>query len=90
MALPWDLKSIRLKDTYDIFGSLPDTIDDDWIQDESELDKRMDVYMHERKAAEDAFSVKYRSTLDPEANLWERCATVLSRRNIINTLSEPW
>ena len=86
----YNVLSERLKDTYDIFGSLPDTIDDDWIQDESELDKRMDVYMHERKAAEDAFSVKYRSTLDPEANLWERCATVLSRRNIINTLSEPW
>lgn len=82
--------SERLKDTYDIFGSLPDTIDDDWIQDEAELDKRMDVYIHERKQAEDAFSVKYRSTIDPEANLWERCATVLSRRDIINALSEPW
>ena len=47
-------------------------------------------YMSERKAAEDAFSIKYRSTLDPEANLWERCSTVLSRRDIINALSEPW
>lgn len=86
----YNVLSERLKDTYDIFGSLPDTIDDDWIQDEAELDKRMDVYIHERKQAEDAFSVKYRSTIDPEANLWERCATVLSRRDIINALSEPW
>ncbi len=82
--------SERLKDTYDIFGSLPDTIDDEWIQDEAELNERLDSYMSERKAAEDAFSIKYRSTLDPEANLWERCSTVLSRRDIINALSESW
>ena len=86
----YNVLSERLKDTYDIFGSLPDTIDDDWIQEESELEERMDAYMHERKSAEDAFSVKYRSTLDPKANLWERCSNVLSRRDIINTLSEPW
>lgn len=23
-------------------------------------------------------------------HLWERCATVLSRRDIVNKLSEPW
>ncbi len=86
----YNVLSERLKDTYDIFGSLPDTIDDEWIDGEEELKERMDVYIHERKQAVDAFSVKYRSTIDPEANLWERCATVLSRRDIINALSEPW
>lgn len=86
----YDVLSERLKDTYDIFGSLPDTIDDDWIQDEEELKKRMDAYMHERKKAQDAFSVKYRSTLDPEEHLWEQCSKVLSRRDIVNKLSEPW
>ncbi|MCV5467034.1 hypothetical protein OFM95_31235, partial [Escherichia coli] len=29
--------SERLRDTYDIFGSLPDTIDDEWIDNEEEL-----------------------------------------------------
>lgn len=86
----YSVLSERLKDTYDIFGSLPDTIDDDWIQDEEELQQRVDAYIHERKMTQDAFSIKYRDTLDPEANLWERCATVLSRRDIVNTLSEPW
>jgi superfamily II DNA or RNA helicase len=82
--------SERLKDAYDIFGSLPDTIDDEWIDDEEELKKRMDEYIHERKKAQDTFTVKYRSTLDPNANRWERCAQVLSRRDIVNKLSEPW
>ena len=82
--------SDRLRDTYDIFGSLPDTIDDDWIEDEEELQARMDEYMHERKKAQDAFSIKYRGTLDPNDNLWERCSSVLSRRDIVSKLSEPW
>lgn len=42
----------------------------------------MDEYMHERQKAQNAFSIKYRSALDPEAHLWERCAAVLSRRDI--------
>jgi len=82
--------SERLRDTYDIFGSLPDTIDDEWIEDEEELKNRMNEYMHERKKAQDAFTVKYRGTIDPEAHLWERCAAVLSRRDIVSKLSEPW
>jgi len=86
----YNVLSDRLRDTYDIFGSLPDTIDDDWINDEEALNTRMNEYMHERKKAQDAFSVKYRGTLDPDAHLWERCATVLSRRDIVSKLSEPW
>jgi SNF2 family DNA or RNA helicase len=86
----YNVLSERLRETYDIFGSLPDIIDDEWIEDEEELKKRMDEYIHEREKAQNAFSVRYRSTVDPEANLWERCASVLSRRDIIDKLSEPW
>ncbi|MGD6831008.1 phospholipase D-like domain-containing anti-phage protein [Sutcliffiella halmapala] len=86
----YNVLSERLRDTYDIFGSLPDTIDDDWIKDEEELKERMNEYIHERKKAQDAFSVKYRGTIDPEAHLWERCASVLSRSDIVRKLSEPW
>lgn len=86
----YNVLSERLRDVYDIFGSLPDTIDDDWIKDEEELRKRMDEYMHERKKAQDAFTIKYSETIDPKANLWERCASVLSRRDVVDKLSEPW
>ncbi len=82
--------SERLQDTYDIFGSLPDTIEDDWIENEENLRERMDSYIHERKNAQNAFSVKYRTSIDPEANKWELCAEVLSRKNIVDVLSEPW
>lgn len=86
----YNVLSERLRDTYDIFGSLPDTIDDEWIQDEEELHNRMDEYMHERVKTQNAFSIKYRNTLDPHAHLWERCSTVLSRKDIVAKLSEPW
>lgn len=86
----YNVLSERLRDTYDVFGSLPDTIEDEWIENEEELKNRMNEYMHERKKAHDAFSVKYRKTIDPEEHLWERCASVLSRRDIVNKLSEPW
>ena len=82
--------SERLRDVYDIFGSIPDTIDDDWIENEEELRKRMDEYMHEREKAQDVFTVKYSETVDPTANLWEQCASVLSRRDVVDKLSEPW
>jgi superfamily II DNA or RNA helicase len=86
----YSVLSERLRDTYDIFGSLPDTIEDNWIENEEELNKRMDEYIHERKNAENSFSIKYRSTLDPDVHQWERCATVLSRRDITKILSKPW
>lgn len=86
----YNVLSERLRDTYDIFGSIPDIIDDEWIDDEEALKSRMNEYMHERQKAQDAFSVKYRDTIDPQAHLWEQCADVLSRRDIVNKLSEPW
>lgn len=86
----YNVLSERLRDTYDIFGSLPDTIDDEWIQDEEKLRDRMDEYMHERVKAQDEFSIKYRNTLDSQAHLWERCSTVLSRKDIVAKLSEAW
>jgi superfamily II DNA or RNA helicase/DNA-binding Lrp family transcriptional regulator len=47
--------SRRLKDRYDIFGGLPDTIEDDWITDVEQLEAQMDRYIHLRKQAVDAF-----------------------------------
>ncbi len=37
----YNVLSERLRDTYDIFGSLPDIIDDEWITDEAALRERI-------------------------------------------------
>jgi len=86
----YNVLSERLKDSFDIFGSLPETIEDEWIDDEQNLRAQMDSYLHEREKAQNAFSVKYRASVDPEANKWEFCSQVLSRRDILERLSNPW
>ncbi len=40
--------SRRMKDRYDIFGGLPDTIEDGWIETEEKLEEMMDEYIHLR------------------------------------------
>ena len=40
-----------MKDRYDIFGGLLDTIENDWIESEEKLEKMMDEYIHLRKQA---------------------------------------
>lgn len=82
--------SRRMKDRYDIFGSLPDAIEDDWIESVEELEKRMDKYIHLRDQARNVFEVRYQETIDPDKDRWELCSRVLARRDIVDRLSAPW
>lgn len=82
--------SKRMRDRYDIFGSLPDTIDDDWIEDVEKLGEMMDHYLHLRKKARDAFEIRYERQVDPDKDRWELCARVLARRDIVEKLSKSW
>jgi hypothetical protein len=82
--------SHRMKDRFDIFGGLPDTIEDDWIEGVERMEAMMDRYLHLRRQARDVFELRYQSTLDPDQHRWERCARVLSRRDVVERLSRPW
>jgi superfamily II DNA/RNA helicase len=44
----YQVLSHRMKDRYDIFGGLPDAIEDDWIETVEELEAMMDEYIHLR------------------------------------------
>lgn len=81
--------SQRLKDRYDLFGSLPDVIEDDWIDDIEELDEKLRAFI-ERKREANAFDLRYGETIDAKDEPWEKCAEVLSRRDVIERLSKPW
>lgn len=81
--------SRRMKDRYDIFGSLPDMIEDDWIENVEELEKRMDEYIHLRAQAHNVFEMRYQETIDPDRDRWELCSRVLARRDIVDKLSAP-
>ena len=86
----YQVLSRRMKDRYDIFGGLPDTIEDDWIESVEKLEEMMDEYIHLRQQARDVFELRYQKTIDPDKDRWEICSRVLSRRDVVNRLSEPW
>lgn len=82
--------SRRMKDRYDIFGGLPDTIEDEWIESVEKLDEMMDEYIHLRQQARDVFEMRYQETIDPDKDRWELCSRVLARRDVVDRLSAPW
>jgi len=86
----YQVLSRRMEDRYNIFGGLPDTIEDDWIENVEKLDDMMDEYMHLRQQAHDVFEMRYQETIDPDKDRWELCSRVLSRRDIVDRLSTPW
>ena len=82
--------SRRLQEKFDIFGGLPDTIEDDWIESVERLEEKMDEYIHLRRKARDVFELRYKETVNPDENRWEICSHVLSRKDIIEKLSKAW
>lgn len=86
----YQVLSRRMKDRYDIFGGLPDTIDDEWIDNIELLEEMMDQYIHLREQARDVFEMRYQESIDPDKDRWELCSRVLSRRDVVDKLSTPW
>jgi hypothetical protein len=80
----------RLKDKFDIFGGLPDTIEGEWIESEEKLEAMMDQFIHLRQKARDAFELRYKETIDADKNRWELCSRVLAGKDVIEKLSDPW
>lgn len=81
--------SRRMKDQYDIFGSLPDTIADDWIDSAARLEAELDRFIVDRREA-NAFDVRYSATVEPKEAPWSACERVLSRRDLVEVLSRAW
>jgi superfamily II DNA or RNA helicase len=81
--------SRRMKDRFDLFGSLPDTIEDDWIENIESLDEKLKEFTEHKKRA-NAFDLRYGSTVAPKGPSWELCEKVLARRDVVERLSEGW
>ncbi|WP_455232446.1 phospholipase D-like domain-containing anti-phage protein [Geopseudomonas aromaticivorans] len=85
----YDRLSERMKDRFDLFGSLPDTIKDEWIEDIEQLGELMDQYINAQKQ-ETGFDLRYNATLRPTDNDWRNCARVLSRRDFETLMRKGW
>ncbi len=81
--------SERMRERFDILGSLPDTITDDWIRDEELLGKKMDELIEASRRV-NGFDIRYNSSLDVSEDDWRNCSQVLSRRRIEDFMRQGW
>jgi superfamily II DNA/RNA helicase len=81
--------SERMKDRFNLFGSLPDTIKDEWIDDIETLGEKMDEYIDNKRTAT-GFDLRYNATLKPSKNDWRDCSNVLSQRDFEMLMRESW
>ena len=85
----YEALSARMQDRYHLFGSLPDTIEDEWIVNIENLDEHLSQFTKKRRQA-NAFALRYGKTVMPEGPGWELCEKVLSRRDVVERLSTAW
>jgi len=81
--------SERMKNRYDLFGSLPDTIKDEWIEDIEALGLKLDEYINAQKTAT-GFDLRYTGTMMPPEKDWRDFTAVLSQRDIATFMSAGW
>jgi len=81
--------SDRMKDRFDLFGSLPDTIEDQWIENIEFMDEKLDEYIDAQKRV-NGFDIRYNTNLDAQEDEWRNCAKVLSRRSIDTLMRNGW
>ena len=81
--------SERMKDRYNLFGSIPDCIDDEWIDDIEAFAEKTKTYLHLRDQSVNIFEKVSRGSLFG-TDRWEECAKVLSRQNIEQLTERPW
>ncbi len=81
--------SERMRNRYDLFGGLPDTIRGNWIDDLETLGEKMNQYIEERRQAI-GFDLRYNDSIKPGEDTWRDCATVLARRDVENLMRKGW
>jgi len=81
--------SERMRNRFDLFGSLPDTIKYEWIDDIETLGEKMDEYIDTQRTAT-GFDLRYNATLRPTKNDWRDCSKVLSQRDFETLMRQGW
>jgi superfamily II DNA/RNA helicase len=81
--------SERMRNRYDLFGSLPDTIKDEWIEDIETLGEKLDQYINAQRTAT-GFDLRYAGTMAPPEKDWRECSEVLSQRDFATLMRTGW
>ena len=78
-----------MQDRYNIFGTLPDVIEDDWIEDIETLGEKLREFTTKKKQA-NAFDLRYGADVTADEHRWELCKKVLARVDVTKRLSRGW
>jgi hypothetical protein len=77
----------RLASIHDLFGQIPDTLEDVWVQVAMDNEKAAKQLIDQSAAARNPFDTKYSKVEDAD---WETCATVLDSVRAKELLSQGW
>lgn len=81
--------SERLRTSHDLLGTMPETIDADWIEDIENLEERLRTYTNPRERA-DPFKARYANALVEDDSRWSEATSVLARHHVEDILSKGW
>lgn len=81
--------SDRLRVSSDVFGSMPETIDADWIDDLEALEERLRDFT-KPKERPDPFKTRYANGLLEAGSTWTEASRVIAREDIATRLSAGW
>ena len=77
----------RLASIHDLFGQIPDTLEDVWVQVAMDNERAAKQLIDQSAAAKNPFDTKYSKVEDAD---WETCATVLDSARTKELLSQGW
>jgi superfamily II DNA/RNA helicase len=81
--------SDRLRVSSDVFGSMPETIDADWIDDLEALEERLRDFT-KPKERPDPFKTRYANGLLEAGSTWTEASRVIAREDIATRLAAGW
>ena len=85
----YECLSERMRNRFDLFGSLPDTIKDEWIEDIELLGEKMDQCIQDHRRAT-GFDLRYNTSMQRTEHEWRDCSQVLSQRDFASLMREGW
>ena len=81
--------SRRARFSFELFGSLPDTIKAEWIDEIETMGEKMDEVIEVQRKA-NGFDLRYNSAVEPSGRDWRDCTDVLSRRDFAQLMRNGW
>lgn len=85
----YDMRTERMQDRCDEFGSLPDNVGDEWIGNIELLHEKIGEYVYVRRRA-NGFDIRYDERIQPPEKGRRKITDVLPPRDVSDLMPKPW